>query len=514
MGRNSEACLGLGHRKAVETPQVIHELRGQRIQQFITGRDFVMAMNEDNNVFSWGHNYYGQSGRKTTLFSNYLKPKTISYFKYKTITQISCGNQHTLALTTGGLVYGWGRNSKGQVGCHSKDIGRDNPVLLEYERDYQIKCIFCFKYSSYAITIDGIVFSWGDNSHHQLGHDIPENVLSPKMIPQLSATKWISSTNLDNCSSGGFGTVFKVKHRFDEQIYAVKRVEFQIKQLVKVRSEYVVQYYNSWPESKHLFIQMEFCSQNLRNILLEKPQILESVQYLHELNPQIIHRDLKPENILIDENVTNGVGTIKYQAPEIAQGAAYGHKIDIYSLALIGGEIFEFDLFFVDPDNSESLYSGNEILNTKVNELQNILQSMVTHVWNRRPDCSRVLHKYNDWAIDETTIIDKKINELTTFINSPTSNLFNKVLTCKFKNYTPNKNSGTGSKQAIAPTPAPTRALTAIALYDYESAAVDEISFDAREVITDIEMIDEGWWRGRCRDKVGLFPANYVQLQQ
>ncbi|CAG2177041.1 unnamed protein product [Oppiella nova] len=31
-------------------------------------------------------------------------------------------------------------------------------------------------------------------------------------------------------------------------------------------------------------------------------QILESVQYLHELNPQIIHRDLKPENILITEN--------------------------------------------------------------------------------------------------------------------------------------------------------------------------------------------------------------------
>ncbi|CAG2178047.1 unnamed protein product, partial [Oppiella nova] len=35
-------------------------------------------------------------------------------------------------------------------------------------------------------------------------------------------------------------------------------------------------------------------------------QILESVQYLHELNPQIIHRDLKPENILIAENVRNG----------------------------------------------------------------------------------------------------------------------------------------------------------------------------------------------------------------
>ena len=56
--------------------------------------------------------------------------------------------------------------------------------------------------------------------------------------------------------------------------------------------------------------------------------------------------------------------------------------------------------------------------------------------------------------------------------------------------------------------------LTATALYDYQAADFDEISFDPDELITDIEMIDEGWWRGRCRGKVGLFPANYVQMNQ
>ncbi|BES94040.1 Cortactin [Nesidiocoris tenuis] len=54
---------------------------------------------------------------------------------------------------------------------------------------------------------------------------------------------------------------------------------------------------------------------------------------------------------------------------------------------------------------------------------------------------------------------------------------------------------------------------TAIALYDYQAAAEDEISFDPDDIITNIDMIDEGWWRGNCNGQYGLFPANYVILQ-
>ncbi|XP_039696328.1 src substrate cortactin, partial [Pteropus medius] len=56
--------------------------------------------------------------------------------------------------------------------------------------------------------------------------------------------------------------------------------------------------------------------------------------------------------------------------------------------------------------------------------------------------------------------------------------------------------------------------ITAIALYDYQAAGDDEISFDPDDVVTNIEMIDDGWWRGLCRGRYGLFPANYVELRQ
>ncbi|XP_053884256.1 hematopoietic lineage cell-specific protein [Malaclemys terrapin pileata] len=56
--------------------------------------------------------------------------------------------------------------------------------------------------------------------------------------------------------------------------------------------------------------------------------------------------------------------------------------------------------------------------------------------------------------------------------------------------------------------------LSAVALYDYQGEGDDEISFDPNDTITHIEIVDEGWWRGHCHGKVGLFPANYVKLLQ
>ncbi|CAG2177112.1 unnamed protein product [Oppiella nova] len=195
----------------------------------------------------------------------------------------------------------------------------------------------------------------------------------------------------EQIGKGGFGTVIKVKHKYDGNIYAIKRVAIkeidnkyqdetlrELVSLAKVRSDFVVLYFNSWCEENYLNIQMEYCSQSLNNILAIKPQIfgrkkgqplnlceyfvsyemlrelLECVQYLHELNPPIIHRDLKPDNILIADKPRTGrfiklcdfglatiheasmshtknVGTFRYMAPEM-HDSNYTEKADIYSL--------------------------------------------------------------------------------------------------------------------------------------------------------------------------------------
>ncbi|KAM8743391.1 drebrin-like a isoform 2-T2 [Acanthopagrus schlegelii] len=55
--------------------------------------------------------------------------------------------------------------------------------------------------------------------------------------------------------------------------------------------------------------------------------------------------------------------------------------------------------------------------------------------------------------------------------------------------------------------------IRARALYDYQAADDTEITFDPGDIITGIDMLDEGWWRGTGPDgHFGMFPANYVEL--
>ncbi|KAH6611658.1 hypothetical protein C7974DRAFT_446202 [Boeremia exigua] len=66
-----------------------------------------------------------------------------------------------------------------------------------------------------------------------------------------------------------------------------------------------------------------------------------------------------------------------------------------------------------------------------------------------------------------------------------------------------------------APAAAPAAAgPTATAVYDYEAAEDNELSFPEGATITGVEFPDEDWWLGNYNGASGLFPANYVQLDE
>ncbi|RLN57898.1 hypothetical protein BBJ29_005859, partial [Phytophthora kernoviae] len=93
--------------------------------------------------------------------------------------------------------------------------------------------------------------------------------------------------------------------------------------------------------------------------------VIDAIVYLHSLSPVIIHRDLKSRNILLDSkkgaklgdfgvsatkrpnDMTAGVGTARWLAPEIARGEEmYTEAVDIYSFGIILSELDTHQLPF------------------------------------------------------------------------------------------------------------------------------------------------------------------------
>jgi len=81
---------------------------------------------ETGAVYGLGVNGHGQLGIDGKTI---LQIQEIVSLKGKKITQISTGFQHSLALTSNGQVFAFGRNERGQLGVgHTK--GQPTPTLV------------------------------------------------------------------------------------------------------------------------------------------------------------------------------------------------------------------------------------------------------------------------------------------------------------------------------------------------------------------------------------------------
>ncbi|CAG2171755.1 unnamed protein product, partial [Oppiella nova] len=120
--------------------------------------------------------------------------------------------------------------------------------------------------------------------------------------------------------SGSFGEVYKARHKYTTKSYAIKITELRpaaIKELqMLAQSIYVVKLESFWSENDNIFIQMEYCHENLKNMLdirhaaFNREQselmstieyymfsqlfleLIEAVNYLNKMNLAVIHRDI------------------------------------------------------------------------------------------------------------------------------------------------------------------------------------------------------------------------------
>nr|XP_043607585.1 ultraviolet-B receptor UVR8-like [Erigeron canadensis] len=93
--------------------------------------------------------------------------------KKKKIIAIAAGEAHTLALTSDGQVYTWGRGTFGRLG-NASDLDQLFPLNINFtdqNDSVKITGISAGAYHSLALADDGSLWSWGYNAYGQLGFD-------------------------------------------------------------------------------------------------------------------------------------------------------------------------------------------------------------------------------------------------------------------------------------------------------------------------------------------------------
>ncbi|XP_030048008.1 E3 ISG15--protein ligase HERC5 [Microcaecilia unicolor] len=103
----------------------------------------------------------------------------------KCIIQVSCGEHHSLALSKDGQLFAWGENTHGQLGLGDWCSLQPKPKLVKGLQSSPLAQITAGREHSIALSISGAVYSWGRNSMGQLGLGHTNSQCCPTLVASL-----------------------------------------------------------------------------------------------------------------------------------------------------------------------------------------------------------------------------------------------------------------------------------------------------------------------------------------
>ncbi|NXA49595.1 RPGR regulator, partial [Nothocercus julius] len=131
------------------------------------GDEHTAIVTGNGKLYMFGSNNWGQLGlgSKNTV----SKPTCVKALKPEKTKLAACGRNHTLVYTEKGNVYAAGGNSEGQLGLGDTEERTTFHLISFFTNQHKIKQLAAGSYTSAAITEDGQLFMWGDNSEGQIG---------------------------------------------------------------------------------------------------------------------------------------------------------------------------------------------------------------------------------------------------------------------------------------------------------------------------------------------------------
>jgi alpha-tubulin suppressor-like RCC1 family protein len=150
--------LGHGDKENLDTPKLVESLSEYEVIYASCGLWHTVVVCKNGKVFSWGNSTYGQLGHGDT--ETELNPKEISFLSDKNIKTVSCGSSHCASITSSGEIYTWGNGGYGQMGNNKKE-NCNKPKLLILLISENCAQISCGQNHTMALMSSGKVYSWG-----------------------------------------------------------------------------------------------------------------------------------------------------------------------------------------------------------------------------------------------------------------------------------------------------------------------------------------------------------------
>lgn len=161
-GGNLDGQVGIGS-AAFSQPTPIQVGTATNWSGIAAGGGHSLAIRTDGSLWAWGRALEGQLGFGSGVFS---QRTPVRVGTGATWSQITAGQNHSVALQQNGTLWAWGDNFYGQVGGGSLDFQR-TPVRVGIRSDWTH--IAAGSYHTVALGSDGVLWATGLNAYGQLG---------------------------------------------------------------------------------------------------------------------------------------------------------------------------------------------------------------------------------------------------------------------------------------------------------------------------------------------------------
>ncbi|XP_056109531.1 probable E3 ubiquitin-protein ligase HERC3 [Rhinichthys klamathensis goyatoka] len=162
-------------------------LENKQVIQIACGDQHSMALTRDGQLFVWGDNSHGQLGLEKEQSSS-LSAQRVESLDGIPLAQISAGGDHSFVLSLSGVVFGWGKNSAGQLGL-GDTTDRHVPTVVNSLNRKKTVSISCGGEHTATLSKGGTVFTFGSGGFGQLGHNSFKDEHHPRVVAELWGSK-------------------------------------------------------------------------------------------------------------------------------------------------------------------------------------------------------------------------------------------------------------------------------------------------------------------------------------